>query len=279
MEKDEGEGDRSENLAENEKIAFAWKSPDVIHRDDANAFYYNAYITFWKVQRVLVVDENAKQVAICTPMNFAAYYVSKELRKESNASLHRSYLHGCRGINGDELDLALGYLCGRRCLGGINDPSITFDADVTRKLTLVTKNKDGEETTCVLPEFPPNGGWARFLVDLMENKMELTSIVEGVVSSTSSVERETYELIFRDEEVELLMGECRIFDGIHGVQFRGGAFGVFERPMNNDDALVVPNDRRISLFNTERRVPRNKGKKRWILKTDAVFASLDEVNE
>jgi hypothetical protein len=246
-------------------------NPQGIGRDEANAFYYNAYVTYFKVQRVLVVDDKAKQLIVCTPMHWAAYYILKEQRGKSDTTLNRSYERGLQGATGPELDAAFKYMHYRRCQPARN---IVYSSE-EQSLTITMMHHRAEEDQWVIENFPSSGGWGKFLHSLLAVKIKWVAIVRGESGIRNNKDGDDiWTLVFRDEEAELLMGEHRTFGKCKGLQFRGGAFGTFFQS-GAKDVLVVPRERILFKGNNERRPVMAVGEKIWRLDIDSVCEELD----
>ena len=249
---------------------YNWKqSPDGIGRDEANAFYYNAYVAYYKVQRVVVVDKKAKQIMICTPMNWAAYYIMRELREDSNMNVNRAYERGLLGATGGELDEAFRYMHYRRCEKARN---IVYSRE-ERTLSVLMVNNRTVEQQWVIEGFPGNGGWGKFLNSMLAVKIRWVAVVQGETGVRNNDDG-CWTLVFRDEEAELLMGEPRTFGTCKGLQFRGGAFGTFFQN-GAKDQLVIPEDRIIFKGHSGRRPLREVGEKLWKLDVESACDDLE----
>jgi hypothetical protein len=245
------------------------RNPDGIGRDDANAFYYNPYVSYFKVQRVLVVDADAQQVMLCTPMNYAAYFIQKDVPE---SSINSTYEQGMQGASGEEMDKAFLQMFHRRCK---DTPGIVYSGE-SQKLVIRIFHKNALEREWNILDFPSTGGWGHFLFAILQPKIRWAAIVEGRtgIRNNSSREDNCWTLIFRDSEAELLMGETRTFGTSEAVQFRGGAFGVFQQAAGERDMLVVP-PRGQTIFNSQFRVVGGTNAKIWKLDMHQVCESQE----
>lgn len=252
---------------------YNWKrSPNGIGRDEANAFFYNPYVAYFKVQRVVVVDETSRQVMITTPMNFASYFIQKD--SDLRMSLNRAYERGLNGSNGVDLDRAFMFMTQRRCQASRD----IYYSNEEQSLVLRMFAGHTLEREWTLDGFPRVGGWGKFLNTILSTKIKWVAIVPGVTGVRVDDDRpgDEWTLIFRDEEAELLMGEARIFGACHGLQFRGGTFGAFMQ-RGQHDMLVVPKAGNI-LFNSERRQVGQPGDKIWKLDASRTCEDLEGLN-
>ena len=240
--------DNSAGLSFNEDESLFSIERIVVGRDEATQFYNSPYVHYWNVQRVIMIDHNSKELMLCTPMKAAAYYYKRHLvvpagnqqndnptRGEDNA-----YLLGIDRVDGipsDDLDKAFNELYTR--LQG----SIKWYNDIN-ELEVKEEGKDA----FYISGFSEQGGWGKFLYNMISPKAKWVSIMTGRIRNSNHPKvkqrtaNDTYDLLFDDQDAELILGEPRRFprvieNDLDGLQFRGG-FAVVE--IDNEDFLISP---------------------------------------
>lgn len=211
-----------------------------VTRDAATRFYDNPSMLMIGVQRVAVVDENAGEVMICTPARAAAWMI---LRNRGRKDTVLAETNALDNILQSELDYVLKELHSRR------NGSIKTDASENNDIPtkIIIKEGDGVGSgaakTWECTGFADNGGWAKFFADVMTEGNRWMAVIEGQTSSPHErlqLEHGKFDLVFQDNECELLYGEGRRFTAdnevILGLQLRRG-FCVL-RPASGEESKL-----------------------------------------
>jgi len=252
-----------------------------VGRDEAGRFYDSPHMHMVGVQRVAVIDKLAQEIMICTPSRAAAWIVLRN-RGVKNAVV--SEVNSLDNISQEELDAALTELRDKR------NGTITTDAanhqGVPRRMFIKEGDAQGAGSAKVwnLTGFAENGGWATFFEAVMVEGNRWLAVIAGATSSPKSHVKPTasdkFDLIFKDNEVELLYGEGRRYaaEGVEilGVQLRrgyavvrGAAPSLTDGNQNDHahgsksvrnlryDQMVLPKGLKEGLFNNSTRTPIN----------------------
>lgn len=195
-----------------------------VGRDAATRFYDNPYMQMVGVQRVAVVDEDAGEVMICTPARAAAWMV---LRNRGNQNAVVGEMNQLDNISQTELDEVLSEL---HCHANSHIWTDSEDNnDIPTKLVIKEGDTlgDGNVREWTLEGFADNGGWAKYFGEVMPEGKRWLAVIKGQTSSKRiQSEPGKFDLVFKDNESELLYGEGRCFRSDHeeilGVQFRRG---------------------------------------------------------